>query len=595
MLSKFGLTPYEDPAVEAAFQERYFQHGRNSVLVFCFIVFFLACATLLRDIFLVNPDKFVAHKQILRVFVCAISLGIFAALIDSKRLSRAYFKLVPIILVVFVTATCLFVGFFWSEPYTDEAFARNNSTITITIIAICTLLRLPLRMLLGVMFILYFAMAFATRDFFQTNPRVWIQGQIFLMCGFMLGFLSHAANRWNERRLFDMQRKLDQQLESEAQNSLKKTKFIAALSHDLKQPLTGLVGYLELAENKISKNTNPEIVQFIQKAQNSATTISKNLTRVLELARIQDLAFGINQRSVDLHEITDLIGRLYEAQVTAQNISLRIINPAIKIYANTDFDLLFQILQNLVANSVKYRRTHPIQSTIIISSTQFESGTIKICVVDNGRGINSSEIEKVFEPYHQALELQQGDDKGLGLGLAFVQEAINRLPEHRLKVWSNGGSLTKVNIWLPGAKLAQDDKQTAKFAPPDKSNTNKPVLKSLHVLLIEDQESIREFIREALINEVATITELTNFSNLAQLNTNNNPINFIVSDFNLSPTLNGVDLAQRIQAEIGRQIPTLIISGQSKSPIVTPNPLIGYLPKPFNVSELLSAIDALRE
>jgi signal transduction histidine kinase len=593
MLSKFGLTPYEDPTVEAAFQRRYFQHGRNSVLVFCFLVFFLASSTLLRDLFLDNPDKFVAQKQVLRAVMCFVAVGIFAILYNSTDLRAAYFKLIQLVLAGFVTAGCFFVVYFLAEPYTDEAYARQNSTISITIIAICTLLRLPLKILLGIIALLFFAMAQASWGFFQSSPRVWIQGQIYLICCFMLGFLSHATNRWNERRLFDIQLKLDQQLAVEAQNSLKKTKFISALSHDLKQPLTGLVGYLELAENKISKNTNPEIVQFIQKAQNSATTISKNLTRVLELARIQDIAFGINQRSVDLYEITDLIGRLYEAQVTAQNITLKIINPATKIYGHTDFDLLFQILQNLVSNSVKYRRMHPIKSKIILSSAQLGNRTVKISIVDNGRGIQSSEIEKIFEPYHQALQPAHGDDKGLGLGLAFVQEAISRLPHHRLKVWSNGSSITKVNIWLPAAQPVQDDQKIINLAQQGKQKTKKPDLNSLHILLIEDQESIREFVREALIHEVASITQLTNFSDLDQLKSNNQPINFIVSDFNLTPSLNGVDLAEKIQIKFGRPIPTLIISGQSKRPIATFNPLIGYLPKPFNVSELLFAIDDL--
>jgi hypothetical protein len=111
MLSKFGLTPYEDPAVEAAFQERYFQHGRNSVLVFCFLVFFLAGTTLLRDFFLENPDKFVMHKQLLRIVVCLIALSFFAILFLSKNLSANYFKNIQIVLAGFVTLACFFLAY----------------------------------------------------------------------------------------------------------------------------------------------------------------------------------------------------------------------------------------------------------------------------------------------------------------------------------------------------------------------------------------------------------------------------------------------------------------------------------------------------
>jgi signal transduction histidine kinase/CheY-like chemotaxis protein len=591
MLERFGLKPYEDPAVEAAFQEHYFQHGQRLVLVLCFLVVFLAGSTFLRDIFLANPDTYVAGKQVLRLAVCAASICIFIILYRSKDLSIANFKLLQLVLAGVVVSACFLLFFFLAEPYTDEAFARNNSTITIALIAVCTLLRLPLSLLFCVMALLFFGMAYATWGFFQTNPRVWIQGQIFLFSGFMLGFLTHTTNRWNERRLFELQRKLDAQLNIEAENNLKKTKFIAALSHDLRQPLTGLIGYLELAEKKIKAHADPDAFEYIQRAQSSATAINTNLKRVLELARIQDIAYHVGNQAVDLQEVVRLIGQLYAAQVIAQNVSLKLVTPSASAYVLSDFDLLFQILQNLVSNSFKYRRPQPTKSRIILSFTQLSAGYTKISIVDNGVGVKLTELDKIFEPYYQGEKPKCSEDKGLGLGLSFVQEAIYRLPHHKICVWSNGCSITKVNIWLPTATaVAELRLDQAKPSATAWSNVD---IKALRILLIEDEPSVRNFIKTALKPEVGSIIEVVDFTEMTLSTIHNYPFDFIVSDYNLSTDVTGLRLVIQLQAQTRQVIPALIVSAQNEIRIPENQPLISSLQKPFSANQLLSAIREL--
>jgi two-component system, sensor histidine kinase len=222
------------------------------------------------------------------------------------------------------------------------------------------------------------------------------------------------------------------------------------LSHDLKQPLTGLIGYLELAENQITQPAHAAYRDFIHRAQNSANAINRNLTRVLELARIQDIGYHTKATAVDLRELVNLVGKMYEAQVIAQNINFKIVTPANNaVFVNSNFDLLFQIIQNLIANSIKYRRASPVKTRIILSAIQLSNGLTKISVADNGIGIQPSDTEKIFEPYYQADNNERNNTKGLGLGLAFVREAINRLPDHHITLWSNATSVTKMNILLP--------------------------------------------------------------------------------------------------------------------------------------------------
>jgi signal transduction histidine kinase len=595
MLERFGLKPYEDPAVEAAFQEHYFQHGQRLVLVLCFLVVFLAGSTFLRDIFLANPDTYVAGKQVLRLAVCAASICIFIILYRSKDLSIANFKLLQLVLAGVVVSACFLLFFFLAEPYTDEAFARNNSTITIALIAVCTLLRLPLSLLFCVMALLFFGMAYATWGFFQTNPRVWIQGQIFLFSGFMLGFLTHTTNRWNERRLFELQRKLDAQLNIEAENNLKKTKFIAALSHDLRQPLTGLIGYLELAETQVPKNNDNKLANYLKRAQNSANAINTNLTRVLELARLQDVGSSINIKAIDLIELLNLIGRLFEAQLATHSITLKIIKPqSDHILVETDFDLLFQVIQNLVANAIKHRRGEPIKAMVILSIVQLLNGKTKISIVDNGTGIPRNEFQNIFKPYYQINNPERQIAKGLGLGLAFVHEAIQRLPKHEIQVWSNEKSLTKFNLLLPSVSASEVKKTDGAILtarPRPKAQLDQ--LSSLRVLVIEDDAGVREFVAEVLHSFVNTVYVAPNVNDISQLISMASSCNFIVCDYDLPGELKGYAVTSRLRESCCKQIPALIISGRSELKPPLGFAQTAFLQKPFDATQLLDIIGNL--
>ncbi len=595
MLERFGLKPYDDPAVEAAFNERYFQHGKRLVLVFCFLVVFLAGSTFVRDLFLENPDKYLAGKQVLRLAVCVGSICILVILYSSKNLSLAQFKTLQLTLAGIVISACFVLVFFLAEPHTDEAFARNNSTITIALIALCTLLRLPMSLLIGIMALLFLGMAHGTWDFFQTNPRVWIQGQIFLVSGFMLGFLTHATNRWNERRLFELQRKLDAQLNIEAQNNLKKTKFIAALSHDLRQPLTGLIGYLELAQTQVPQNEDNRLSNYVKRAQNSADAINKNLTRVLELARLQDVGSSINVKAIDLIELVNLIGRLFEAQLVAQSITLKIIKPqSDQIFVETDFDLLFQVIQNLVANALKHRRDNPIKAIVILSIVQLSNGKTKISIVDNGTGIPRNELQNIFKPYYQINNPERQIAKGLGLGLAFVHEAIQRLPKHEIQVWSNEKSLTKFNLLLPSVNASavkKTDGAVLTERPRPKAKSDQ--LSRLKVLVIEDDAGVREFVSEALYPLVNTVMAPSNVNDIRQLISMASSCNFIVCDYDLPGDLKGYALTSRLRQSGNENIPALIISGRSELKPPFGFAQTAFLQKPFDATQLLDIVSSL--
>jgi two-component system, NarL family, sensor histidine kinase EvgS len=131
-----------------------------------------------------------------------------------------------------------------------------------------------------------------------------------------------------------------------------------------------LVGDLDLVQLQATSVQDPELTECVQRVQNSTNAINSNLIRVLELARLQDVSSLINVTTVNLFELANLIGKLYEAQLASQGLTLKILIPANKIaFVKTDFDLMFQIIPNLVSNATKYRRPEPVKLIFVLSIT----------------------------------------------------------------------------------------------------------------------------------------------------------------------------------------------------------------------------------
>jgi DNA-binding NtrC family response regulator len=115
-------------------------------------------------------------------------------------------------------------------------------------------------------------------------------------------------------------------------------------------------------------------------------------------------------------------------------------------------------------------------------------------------------------------------------------------------------------------------------------------LKALRILLVEDDELVRDFVNAALITNVEAINQVEDIRaiDFAWISAKN--FNFIICDYNLPYKGNGVDLLIMLQDQLGRKMPSLIISGSSAVILPVDHPNIQFLPKPFNVSQLHLAI-----
>ena len=266
-----------------------------------------------------------------------------------------------------------------------------------------------------------------------------------------------------------LNKKLQASLTSEASANRAKTQFLAAASHDLRQPLHTVSIFCAALEMQNEQESNKEIIEHMNGA---VSTLSKQLDALLDISKLDAGITEPELKQVNINALFSELEREFKPIAQDKGIEIEfIINKPIGIL--NDELLLIRILQNLIANAIKYSNEGKIQIELI------ESDNLSICVSDNGPGIPEEEQERVFEEFYQLHNSERDSSKGLGLGLAIVKRLCYLLHiELRLESSANG---TQFYLHFPQQiELKPESDSMIEQSPSD------ALMKGLKVLLIDD-------------------------------------------------------------------------------------------------------------
>jgi two-component system phosphate regulon sensor histidine kinase PhoR len=203
-----------------------------------------------------------------------------------------------------------------------------------------------------------------------------------------------------------------------------KSDFIHTVSHDLRSPLTSILGYTELVERTGPLTPNQQ--EFLHRLQGSAQHITTLINELLDLGRLE-AGFDTRREFVQLQNILEYSLDMYEVQVKKKNIKLITdIAPDLKALRANPIRIR-QMLDNLIGNAIKY--TLP-EGTVRVSLSM-EGDQIILKVEDTGPGIPPDEQGRVFEKFYRATNTVDGVE-GSGLGLAIVKSIVD---SHQGRVW----------------------------------------------------------------------------------------------------------------------------------------------------------------
>ena len=377
------------------------------------------------------------------------------------------------------------------------------------------------------------------------------------------------------------QKQAEQELRTAKEDAEKaneaKTRFLAAASHDLRQPLAALQMLNSFLSIKISDS---QLLEVIGNQKKALASITELLDTYLNLSRLEA---GAITPEISEFPANDLLARIsdeFVQQARDKGLSLRVV--PCRLVTRSDWALLDRILENLVSNAVKYTD----RGKVLIGCRR-QTDTFRFEVWDSGRGIANTELDAIFEEFTQLDNPAREKSKGLGLGLSIASQ-LARLLNHRLTVRSVSERGSVFSVEVPRVKAASPLSSVVENMEPSVVTD----LNGLAVFLIEDNPDTRDAMKLFLESLGArVIVATTGAEAMTLLDTPDRHIDLLIVDYRL-PGQNGIEVIRKIQRVSGRRIPAIIVTGDTSAEAVLELESSGHqvLYKPVDSVELEQAI-----
>ena len=223
--------------------------------------------------------------------------------------------------------------------------------------------------------------------------------------------------------------------------------FVANVSHELKTPLTSIRGYAEtLLADDVPRETR---MQFLDVIQRNASRLQRIVDELLDLSRLQSGGWRPDLQDVDVGEIARDVWGHCETRANARRISFAIDGGDARVIA--DPDGLRHVLSNLFDNAIHYTREGGnVRMSVHPSAIGQHKGYIEIAVEDNGIGIPSEALPRIFERFFRVDPARSSQQGGTGLGLSIVKHLVERMAGE-VTAESELGKGTTIKVRLPAA------------------------------------------------------------------------------------------------------------------------------------------------
>lgn len=366
--------------------------------------------------------------------------------------------------------------------------------------------------------------------------------------------------------------------------TIAKSRFLAAASHDLRQPLQTLSLLQGLLSTMVEGGKAEKLVERF------GTTLASMSGMLSTLLDINQIEAGTVRAAPVRFNINELFGRLkdeFTTHASAQGLSLKVVPCSLELY--TDPRLLEQMLRNLLSNALKYTKRGKI-----LLGCRRRPGHMSIEIWDTGIGIPESELKVIFQEYHQLDNPARERGRGLGLGLAIVQSLVNLLG-YKVRVRSalGKGSVFVIEIGLPGD---QDAIVEPPVVSPVVVASAMPVAKDQRILIVEDDPDVRELLDLFLLDEgFQTLSARDGETALEHMHSAGFVPDLILADFNLPNAFNGAELTVTVRERLAMPIPAIILTGDISTRTARGIKLEGciQLNKPVKLDQLRQSIDQL--
>jgi signal transduction histidine kinase/ActR/RegA family two-component response regulator len=302
-----------------------------------------------------------------------------------------------------------------------------------------------------------------------------------------------------------------------------KTHFLAAASHDLRQPMQAVVLLVESLRERVN---DPETQRIVKNIRSSVTSMAALLNAILDVSRFDAAAVKPARRHFRASDLLERIRAAFAGQAQSRRLELRIVKSTAVI--ETDPELLFRILCNITENALRYTD----RGTVLVGCRRRPAG-IAFEVRDTGRGIPEEELAHIFREFYQVETSRRDGQEGLGLGLAIVERTA-KLLGHPLTVRSRVGHGATFVVLVPYG----DEELVQAAAIPE---ADWPSLQGCSVLVVEDEKEIRAAMSILLESwGCDTISASSGIEALGMLGGRATAPDIVLADYQLPGDLDGI-------------------------------------------------------
>jgi PAS domain S-box-containing protein len=375
---------------------------------------------------------------------------------------------------------------------------------------------------------------------------------------------------------------LEAKREAEAAN-ISKTKFLAATSHDLLQPLNAAVLFADLLKQKALP---VDIQGLVQSLAYSLENIESLIGTLVDISKLEAGAISPEFGVFNIDELLANLANEFGQQAGQQSIQFDFVPATVMVH--TDSQLLARILRNFLTNALRYT-----QDGVVLLGARRRPEGLEIQVVDTGVGIPGDEMDKIFNEFHRGMTHSSREDRGLGLGLAIVDK-ISHMLGHQVKVNSVLGKGSCFSVLVPYAETLNQESMAPlqiPVFPIDKT------LQNAHVLVIDNDVSICDGMKMLLQGWGCAVSTLHSSSQIEKALQNGfAPMpNLVIVDYHLDDGLSGLDIAKQINLTGTRNIPVLMVTANYSVELRQEIRKLGYhlLNKPVKPVKLKMAMNHL--
>jgi two-component system, chemotaxis family, CheB/CheR fusion protein len=362
-----------------------------------------------------------------------------------------------------------------------------------------------------------------------------------------------------------------------------KSRFLAAASHDLRQPLQTLV----LLQELLAKVAVGEKAQkLIGRLDRALGNMSGMLNALLDINQIEAGTVRAEFETFRIDALLDRVTADLACQAEAQRIALHLVPCTLSVCS--DPGLLEQMIRNLVSNALKYTK----RGRVLLGCRR-RNGNLSIEVWDTGVGIPEGQLEDIFEEYHQLDNSARDRSLGLGLGLSIVRR-LGRLLDHPVKVRSQLGKGSVFSIEVKESRAGMPARAEDKAC--NIQGKHHRAVRAETILVVEDDSEVRDLLEVSLSAEGhQVVTTNDGAEALDLLDRGALQPGLVISDFNLPNGMDGLCVASKLRARLRRSVPVIILTGDISTKTLRDIAVQGceHLNKPASLKELVAAIERL--